>query len=282
MVQIALWGKRQQVEGGRLRLLALRQLGRFLIRNGRGRGRPAKMSDAHNLPTLVGLGISDRHISADAKSVARISQADFGAYLAQEDEPTLKGLLRYCDELSGHRFLLTVKNDDMCTSRALARRIVDHFPISGVCLDPCRGDGAFYDALPKPRAWCEIKDGRDFLQWNQPVDWIITNPPWSAESYRAIARHAYEIADNVVFLARWHNATSTYPRHRDWLAAGHSWRETIYVDWKDAEFRDKHGTEKREGYILAAFWWSRGWTGGMRETYWADDIGIEGIREAAE
>ena len=36
MAQIALWGKRQQVEGGRLRLLALRQLGRFLIRNGRG------------------------------------------------------------------------------------------------------------------------------------------------------------------------------------------------------------------------------------------------------
>jgi hypothetical protein len=41
MAQIALWGKRQQVEAGRLRLLALRQLGRFLIRNGRGRGRPA-------------------------------------------------------------------------------------------------------------------------------------------------------------------------------------------------------------------------------------------------
>ena len=42
MAQIALWGKRQQVEGGRLRLLALRQLGRFLIRNGRGQGRLAK------------------------------------------------------------------------------------------------------------------------------------------------------------------------------------------------------------------------------------------------
>jgi hypothetical protein len=95
MAQIALWGKRQQVEGGRLRLLALRQLGRFLIRNGRRRGRPAKMSDTHNLPTLVGLGITDRHISADAKSVARISQKDFDAYLAAEDEPTLTGLLRF-------------------------------------------------------------------------------------------------------------------------------------------------------------------------------------------
>jgi hypothetical protein len=74
---------------------------------------------------------------------------------------------------------------------------------------------------------------------------------------------------------------STYPRRRDWLAPGHSWRETIYVEWKDAEFRYKHGTEKREAYILAVFWWSRGWTGGMRETYWTDDIGGEAMREAA-
>src|SRR5438067_6000325 len=71
MAQIALWGKRQQVEGGRLRLLALRRLGRFLIRNGRGQGRPPKTSPADVLQTLVGLGITDRHISADAKSVAR-------------------------------------------------------------------------------------------------------------------------------------------------------------------------------------------------------------------
>src|ERR1700726_1608993 len=52
MAQIALWGKRQQVEGGRLRLLALRQLGRFLIRNGRGQGRPRKTSSADVLQTL--------------------------------------------------------------------------------------------------------------------------------------------------------------------------------------------------------------------------------------
>jgi hypothetical protein len=97
MARVALWGKRQQVEGGRLRLFALRQLGRFLIRNGRGQGRPAKTSSADVLPTLVCLGITDRHISADAKSVARIGQADFDAYLDEEDEPTLKGLLRFAE-----------------------------------------------------------------------------------------------------------------------------------------------------------------------------------------
>jgi hypothetical protein len=97
MAQIALWGKRQQVEGGRLRLLALRQLGRFLIRNGRGQGRPPKTSSADVLPTLACLGIADRHISADAKLVARINRADFDAYLADETEPSLKGLLRFAE-----------------------------------------------------------------------------------------------------------------------------------------------------------------------------------------
>jgi hypothetical protein len=72
-------------------------VGRFLIRNGRGQGRPAKTSTADVLPTLVCLGITDRHISADAKSVARISQADFDTYLDEDDEPTLKGLLRFAE-----------------------------------------------------------------------------------------------------------------------------------------------------------------------------------------
>jgi DNA N-6-adenine-methyltransferase (Dam) len=97
MAGIAIKAKHQQAGWGSLRLEALRELGRFLIRNGRGRGRPPKMSAADVLPALVGLGITDRHISADAKSVARINQADFAGYLADEDEPTLKGLLRFAE-----------------------------------------------------------------------------------------------------------------------------------------------------------------------------------------
>jgi hypothetical protein len=97
MADIALAAKRQQTGWGRLRLEALRVLGRFLIRNGARQGRPLKTSSADVLPTLARLGITDRHISADAKSVGRISQKDFRAYLVQEDEPTLKGLLRFAE-----------------------------------------------------------------------------------------------------------------------------------------------------------------------------------------
>jgi hypothetical protein len=162
-------------------------------------------------------------------------------------------------------------DDNVSTAHEFARRIVEHFPIRGRVLDPCRGGGAFYDALPEPKFGCEIKEGRDFLDWTEHVDWIVTNPAWSTEVYRAIARHAYKIADNVVFLVRWHNATGTTARHYDWLDAGHGWRETIVVSWRDAGFLNTNGDEKHaEGFCLAVFWWQRGWTGPMTTTYWTE------------
>ena len=92
-----------------------------------------------------------------------------------------------------------VVNDLVNTEPKLARRLIDHFRPTGRILDPCRGNGAFYDNFPEPCYWCEIRDGRDFLACNEPFDWIMTNPPWSTKLYRAISRHAFEIADNVVF-----------------------------------------------------------------------------------
>jgi len=138
MAQIALWGKRQQIEGGRLRLLALRQLGRFLIRNGRGQGRPPKTSSADVLQTLVCLGIADRHISADAKSVARISQKDFDAYLADETEPTLKGLLRFDDHArNGRPYLVPSFNTHAVPLAMQGRsRWQGLLPKAGELLDP--------------------------------------------------------------------------------------------------------------------------------------------------
>ena len=87
MVIIVLTAKQKQAGWGRLRLEALRQLGLFLIRYAKGRGRPAKTSADDILLTLASIGIDDRHISADAKNVGRVSNKDFDAYLAQEDEP---------------------------------------------------------------------------------------------------------------------------------------------------------------------------------------------------
>jgi hypothetical protein len=156
-----------------------------------------------------------------------------------------------------------VINDDVPTEAKLARRLIDHFGPTGRILDPCRGHGAFYDNFPETRDWCEIRDGRDFLAWNEPCDWIMTNPAWSKKPYRAISRRAFEIADNVVFLVRLHNAIGTYARHQDWRSRGHGLREIIVLNWRDAGLRS-------EGFVLGAFHWQRGWAGSTKLTYWTD------------
>lgn len=94
IAEIAAQAKRNAAGWGRVRLIALRRLGEYLIRNGRPQGRPGKTSAVDVFVSLAELGITDRHLSAEAKSVARIDQQDFDAYLVREDEPTLKGLLR--------------------------------------------------------------------------------------------------------------------------------------------------------------------------------------------
>ena len=47
-------------------------------------------------------------------------------------------------------------------------------------LDPCRGDGAFYNNFPSKvkKDWCEINEGRDFFDYDEKCDTIMTNPPF--------------------------------------------------------------------------------------------------------
>ncbi len=68
--------------------------------------------------------------------------------------------------------------DVVLTKPRIAEMIVKHFKPSGRVLDPCRGPGAFWKHMPGAE-WCEIEEGRDFLEWTQPMDWIVSNPPYS-------------------------------------------------------------------------------------------------------
>ena len=49
-----------------------------------------------------------------------------------------------------------------------------------IWLDPCRGDGAFYNNFPEncDKKWCEINEGVDFFSFNEQVDITISNPPF--------------------------------------------------------------------------------------------------------
>lgn len=68
------------------------------------------------------------------------------------------------------------------TPRELATDLIRHTPLSDgdIVLEPFRGDGAFYDALPSgvQKEWCETTQGRDYQSHTEPIDWVVSNPPY--------------------------------------------------------------------------------------------------------
>ncbi len=156
---------------------------------------------------------------------------------------------------------LQASNDIVMTNPAFAKRIVDYFQPTGKCLDPCRGDAAFFNALPSGSDWCEITDGKDFLQHTGHYDFIVSNPPWSSKAYRAIAQHAFDLADNVVFLIRLDLAIGTYARQNDYRSRGHALKEVIICKYDEAGFKQK-------GFALAVLHWQKGYAGGTMWTDW--------------
>lgn len=102
-------------------------------------------------------------------------------------------------------------NDMVTTPRHIAKQMIDFYADNHLAhphdispdatiLDPCRGDGAFYNQYPddRTRDWCEITEGRDFFDWPYKVDWIITNPPYSI--FPQFLKKCFEVADNVALL----------------------------------------------------------------------------------
>jgi hypothetical protein len=148
--------------------------------------------------------------------------------------------------------------DLIMTPPELATAIVDHFRPSGIVLDPCRGQGAFFNALGLSDGvtevrWCELNEDRDFFNEHRKVDWIITNPPWS--KLRAFLNHAMAISDNVVYLATMTHFV-TRARIRDIAEAGFAPREALIVPNPPPPWPGG-------GFQLTAYWLQRGWRGGL-------------------
>ena len=145
--------------------------------------------------------------------------------------------------------------DLVMTPPELAAAVIAHFAdrMTGKVLDPARGQGAFYDRFPVhlERDWCQITENRDFLDWQQPVDWVMTNPPWSR--LRDFTRHAMRIASNIVWLAPLTNLT-TKARLRDLDETGFGIAELVLIDTpKDWP---------QSGFQLVAAWLRNGHSGG--------------------
>lgn len=151
-------------------------------------------------------------------------------------------------------------NDRVYTPPRLAKDIVQHFKPLGECLEPCAGHGAFVAALKESGAqWvfsCEIDQGYDFFGWKRPVDWIVTNPPWS--QFRDFLKHSMEIAPNVVFLALL-NAWFMRARMEDMRRARFGIVEALLLDTPSKPW-------PQTGFQLAAVHIKRGHTGPMNFT----------------
>lgn len=121
--------------------------------------------------------------------------------------------------------------DLVATPYPLAKQIVLHFRPTGLVLDPCRGPTRpFFRALRRYGCdvdWCELSEGRNFLDYAERVNWIITNPPWS--KLRQFLEHAMRLADEVVFLAALSAFTLRY-RMKLIRDAGFGLREALLLD----------------------------------------------------
>jgi hypothetical protein len=74
-----------------------------------------------------------------------------------------------------------------------------------VC-DPFRGSGAFHSHMPPGSPWSEVKEGRDFFASADPVDWFVSNPPYSVTD-RVLAHSASRARRGFGYLLPLHAIT---------------------------------------------------------------------------
>lgn len=147
-----------------------------------------------------------------------------------------------------------ISNDKVMTPEPLARALVQYFRPSGKGLEPCRGTGNIWRLLENAD-WCEIDEGLDFFDYNDKVDYIFTNPPWS--QIREFINHAMEIADEIYFLLTI-NHIWTKARLRDIKKAGFGLREICIFDTPK--------TFPQTGFVLGMVHLSRNYCGDIKLT----------------
>lgn len=151
-------------------------------------------------------------------------------------------------------------NDVVYTPKAWAKDIVEFFKPEGVCLDPCRGGSAFYDELPEPKLWCEIEDGVDFFQHKQKVDWIISNPPYSA--FSKWLDHSLPLAEHIVYLIPVNKLLSSLGKLQKVEAFGGIKHIRYYGTGRDAGFPF--------GFPVGAVYMQRDYKGPIEISWYAD------------
>lgn len=159
-------------------------------------------------------------------------------------------------------------NDIVLTPDAVAADVVKFFAPSGKCLDPCKGDGAFFRHMPEGSEWCEIREGRDFFGYRERVDWIISNPPYSV--FTEFMEHALSVADNVVWLIPLHKPFGSWPRLEALRAWG--WIKHIRI------YGRSRFCGLDMGFVCGAVHYAKGWAGATEWSF--ADVPLTKMRRA--
>ena len=83
------------------------------------------------------------------------------------------------------KYSLKNPNDVIYTPKELAINCINSFNLktNDIVLDPFFGNGIFFNNYPDYviKQFCEIEPPfcKDFFEYNEKVDWIISNPPFS-------------------------------------------------------------------------------------------------------
>lgn len=144
-----------------------------------------------------------------------------------------------------------IKKDVVYTLDSVARDIIDWVQPFGTCLDPCKGDAAFLRNLPSGSDWCELKEDKDFFDYQNRVEWIIGNPPYSIfEDWLA---HSFKLADNVVYIL---------PTNKIFQRAAIM---NMIKEWGGIKGMRVYGSGSAVGFpfgfSVAAFWFQRNYAG---------------------
>jgi len=131
--------------------------------------------------------------------------------------------------------------DAVMTPEWAAKDMVEWFKPTGRILEPCKGFGAILTQLPDHAEWCEITQGRDFFDWHEKVDWIISNPPYSG--FREWMEHSYEVADNIVYLCPLNKFFNAYGQIE--ACRKHGWVKHIRKLWNRNETQIPNGQRNR-------------------------------------
>jgi DNA modification methylase len=167
------------------------------------------------------------------------------ASLGNRGQPRQHPRLRRDFDVNGQIDLVNTR-DLVDTPDQLAEGIVGHFlpQIGGSVLEPCEGGGAFTRAFTAHGladiTALEITRGSDFLRFDGKFSWIITNPPWSLA--KQFLQHAYEVAENIVFLITLHHIFDLRSRIADMEQAGFGIKEVLLcetpgVPWPQSGFQ---------------------------------------------